>query len=159
MPDMEEASGPRNGVRVARLQDVEYLASRLRPADVAEVQAMGLDPLQSLTIGFATSSQVYTVALKDGTPIAMFGVVDTGKETGSCWMLGTPEIESHKIEFLRKCRPWVDVLHLQFPLLWNWVDARNTLHLAWLRWIGFRRSTSMPLGVNKEVFHMMIKES
>ena len=40
-----------------------------------------------------------------------------------------------------RCRPGkqeaVKQWHKRFDLLYNWVDARNKVHVKWLRWLGF----------------------
>ena len=39
--------------------------------------------------------------------------------------------------FLRQSKEVLRELHHQFILLFNEVDARNTVHIRWLRWMGF----------------------
>lgn len=146
-----------NGVRAARLEDIDLIAANMRQDDAMECRARGHEPRESLVAGYAISSIALTVSLHDGTPIAMFGVVNSGVDVGACWLLGTPAIEKHRIEFLRNSRKWIDVLHAQYPTLWSWVDVRNSLHLRWLKWLGFEQSGSANIGVNGELFHMVIK--
>lgn len=80
------------------------------------------------------------VALNDdGTPEVLFGAdeVPHHPNVAVVWMVSTEAILSHPTEFLRQSRKWVDSWHERFDVLTNFVDARNTMHHKWLRWLGF----------------------
>lgn len=126
-------------VRVAHPDDAAYLAPRLRPEDKAEVRASsGRTPLEALTISFDLSDPVYTICYSNADPVGMFGVVPTDEPgVGAVWMLATPRIESMQFPFLRQCRKWIDHLNDLYPLLYNFVDGRNLVHMKWLRWMNF----------------------
>lgn len=125
--------------RPANILDAEHMAPRLRPADVDEVwAASGSSPMVALTRGLYYSvSPIVGVDAQD-LPVCMGGVVPSGDPlVGLIWMLGTTDIESHRLSFLRRSRPWVEQWNGEFPLLTNVVDERNQLHIRWLRWLGF----------------------
>ena len=123
-------------VRTATKKDVVYLAKHLRQDDVNEAAAWGKDPFAALVSGFDNSTPCLTFTDPEGNPAGMFGVVPQGR-WGAVWMLGTNAIERWPITFLKRSKPWVERLNVIFPLLYNVVDERNTVHIAWLSWCGF----------------------
>ena len=70
----------------------------------------------------------------------IYGVVASldDKNIGSPFLLCTPEIKRIKIKFIRECRDRVKDMQDKFPVLFNYIDSRNKLHLTWLKWCGFR---------------------
>lgn len=118
--------------------DVRYLAANLRPADLAELQAsVSLPPEEALMAGLGGDACL-TWFSPEGTPVVIGGVVPTDDPlTGGIWLMATPEIERLRFTFLRNVGAYVDALHALYPNLYNCVDARNTLHIRWLRWMGF----------------------
>lgn len=119
-------------------KDVDSLAPRLRQADIDEIRAAsGLDPETALTLSRQVSSMCFTV-FGDGKQIAMFGVrPEENPSIGRIWMLGSEEIHDHRFGFLRRSKSWVDFLQDRYPILYNYIDARNSVHIRWLHWLGF----------------------
>lgn len=115
------------------------LAPRMRAADVAEVRALGYTPMQALTSSVMNTKMPVAI-MQDGRPIALFGAGETLEPlAGNVWLLGSEELTQGRnlMRFIRECRPWIDALHEQYPLLGNVVDERNTVHIRWLQWCGF----------------------
>lgn len=133
---------PYRYVRPATLADVK-IADRLRPEDIAEILAgSGLDPKTQLTETLKihdVKRQTYAMlSPRNNAPFGLFGTADTGLSTALIWLVSTPEIEKCSITFLRESRKWITYFHSHYKRLWNWVDARQTLHIKWLtRWLGF----------------------
>jgi hypothetical protein len=129
------------GARPSTANDVIYLAPRLRPEDVAEVKAYsGRDAYHTLSLGLHVSDQCWTMVSDDDEPAGMFGVVKSQLPgAGLVWMLCTPLVPENSMTFLKECRRggWTNKLHRSYPILWNYVDERNTKHVNWLRWMGF----------------------
>ena len=77
------------------------------------------------------------------------------------WMLGRDEMltDVHdKWEFLRQSRIHLANLHAMYPVLFNFVDARNTVHLRWLRWMGFTFiSRNDNYGPEKRTFYEFVR--
>jgi len=124
----------------AALEDAEYLAPRLRPEDVAECQAAsGQAPLEALNTALEVTRHPRAL-LANGQPIALFGVatVPGQPDLGAPWLLGSPEIEAHSREFLRRSREELERMRHPFTRLTNYVDARNHTHIRWLEWLGAR---------------------
>lgn len=119
-------------------EDVDALAPRLRQADIDEIRAAsGLDPQTALILSRQVSSMCFTV-FGEGRQIAMFGVrPEENPSIGRIWMLGSDEIHDHRFGFLRRSKSWVDFLQDRYPILYNYIDARNSVHIRWLHWLGF----------------------
>jgi len=152
------------GARPSIQSDVDYLAPRLRPEDVAEVRAnSGFEPHFTLSLGLLYSDKCFTMVTPDGEPVGMFGVGKSNMpNTGIVWMLNTPLLEKHRVQFLRACKAgeWVDVLHEKYPILTNAVDERNTKHIRWLRWLGFTFVFRHPFyGVERRPFIEFVRLS
>lgn len=135
MPDHE--GSPEHYVRLATQDDVDYLTPRLRQADLDEIAAnTGSPPGQALHRGFEDSTQCY-VGVTDNLPFIIFGAVPITEGVGAVWALGSDDLLKARTAFLRQSRMWVNVLHGEYPLLFNYVDARNAVHIRWLKWLGF----------------------
>jgi hypothetical protein len=133
---------PELTVRPSVAADIEPLARNLRRADRDEIAAnTGADPVDAIGRGFVASSPCFTVEYK-GEPAAMFGVVPSDETTsprlGSIWLLGTDAIQAFSMDFLRYSHDWLATACKDYDIVGNVVDARNTTHLRWLRWLGFR---------------------
>ena len=57
---------------------------------------------------------------------------------GIVWMLGTDAIQTEAMGIARRTRRYFDELNAAYPILWNYIDARNAVSLRWLRWGGFK---------------------
>lgn len=139
-------------VRPARPEDAAALAPRLRPADLREIEARsGRSPQEVLAYGL-THGDAYAVE-KDGVIAALFGVAPTPEpKLGCVWLLGSDDIQTFRLTFLRHSREWLSVLFKDYDLLGNFVDARNEVHIQWLQWLGFRFLRRLPMGRHGETF-------
>lgn len=122
----------------ATLDHAAELAETMRPADVAEIEALGFTPASVLRHSLAASVEPLT-GLADGRVVCMFGTGSTGllSRTGFPWLLGSDLVATHARTFLRLNRAWVARQRAQFNSLTNIVDARNTEAIRWLEWLGF----------------------
>lgn len=136
--------------------DAYSLAPRMREADKAELAAgRGVPPLQALLEGVKASSPCFTITNPWKVPLAIFGTVPTADSKYSIvWMLGSDELHPYKIEFLRRSRKWITRLHelSNSPILGNFVDERNKVHIRWLRWIGCSFVDKKIMGVEHRPF-------
>lgn len=128
--------------RPSEPDDARDLAPRLREADKAEVKAVGISsPLIALSRGFHHSEVARTVCqLHDDEIVAMYGVVrmEDTVPTGAAWCLGSDGIARNGLEFAIRSEEHLNELQETYPLLFNYVDARNELHIRWLQWSGFQ---------------------
>jgi hypothetical protein len=146
-------------VRSATLADVYSMAPRLREADKSEIRAAtGRDPLASLRDGLARSRSCKVGLTPEGEPAVIWGVVPIDPMVGGVWALATDQLSKHKIQFLRGSREHLEEMQKQFPLLMNVVDARNTLHIDWLKWLGFTFIAEHPSwGVEQRLFYEFVR--
>lgn len=127
-------------VRLTIAADAEKLAPILRQADIQEIQAAtGEPPLIALKNGISWSDSCYSIVDDDDKPLAIFGTVPDPEstDTGRIWFLGSDELTKYSFLFLRNSRSWVEKLHRRYNILWNYIDARNEVHIRWLKWCGF----------------------
>lgn len=122
--------------RPATLDDCLYLAEHIREADRQEVyDVSGVSPLEAFVDGYNASLRPLTIVGEN--PAGMAGAVPVTTSEAVVWMLGTPEIKSDRISFIRQSRDVLAEVCEPFDFVYNCVDKRNTLHLRWLRWLGF----------------------
>lgn len=135
----------------------DAIASNPRPADVAELWASSrTTPAEAMRRGMAASGDCYT-GLFDDVPVCMFGAAPLSILGGqaAAWMIGSAALDRLRVQkaLLVLSFPVVDYLSQQYPaLLYNFVDARNTTAIRWLRWLGFRFDPPIPYGVDQIPF-------
>lgn len=125
-------------LRPATRGDCFDLAPRLRECDRQEIaKGSGRVPLyvlqDAVAAGFAQA-----ICTEVDLPVAIWGVVRLTSDLGSIWMLGSPEIESVSLPFLRACLPSIEAQHESYPTLVCASWRGNDLHHRWLRWLGFQ---------------------
>ena len=145
-------------LRVATEEDCIYLSKRLRQEDFQEIKAVsGFSPLLSLIIGLKASDVPLVICNKKNKPVAMLGVVPQGL-FGAIWMVGTEDLKKISLSFIRNCKGVCDVLQKNYQLLNNFVDARNTLHINWLKWMGFSFiNKHQRYGIERRLFYEFVK--
>lgn len=141
-------------VRRATREDAESIACYAREADVLELWAAAKStPLESMLRGMERS-EAWTWLI-DGMPVCMFGVcpVSILGGYGVPWMVGTHQIDAHAGAFLRNSKAGILELLGHWDHLQNWVDARNTKAIRWLRHLGFTIHPAAPYGPFDLPFH------
>ena len=131
------------------------LAPRLRAADVRELEAgSGAQPLEALLVSLRRSTEAWAGTV-DGEVACIFGVGPLsllGGE-GAPWLLGADLIERNAFAFARRNRAMVTRWQRTYPVLRNYVDARNRQAIRWLGWLGFSLLPPVPFGVGRLPFH------
>ena len=129
------------------LGDAYQMAPRMREVDALEVRASGgLTPLDALTKSVACTDAGYGwSAFIEGQVGVMWGVTGVPKipNVGCVWMLGTDDIYQIVKRFWRESVLYVDIMHEKYPILCNYIDARNTPTRRWLKRLGFKEITSV----------------
>src|SRR3546814_18604389 len=89
-------------IRPATESDIDVILADIRPADVAEMTALGTTPERAMRQGLARSDWPDT-GLLDGVPVCMFGVapVNLMLGRGAPWMLAATGLERRPFEILR----------------------------------------------------------
>ena len=137
-------------IRSATLDDCADLAPRLRAADRLEAHASFGVPTE-YALRLIVLSSPASVACVEGTPEMIFGC-----PKGDPWMLCTPLAVSPRWRktFIRHSREHIDSWQTTFGRLHNFTDARNSVHHAWLRRVGFTFiAYNVPYGPYGEPFH------
>ena len=124
--------------RLATQKEVVEVCRKLRQEDIDEAFALyGVHPGLFLPLHWKWD-ETWVLLGKDGRPFGLAGSYPTKNPlTGQAWMVSTPALEENKVEFLRGSRSFIEKLHEKYPVLHNYVDARQEQHLRWLSWLGF----------------------
>ncbi len=131
------------------------MALVMRQADVDEVWAAShYEPLEALLVSLRLSPDP-RAGLADGRVVCIYGV---GQATllsahGVPWMLTAEELPDHARAFLRRNKLYLSEIRSKYRLLLNFVDARNTMAIRWLEWLGFDIAPAQPLGAENLPFH------
>ena len=140
-------------IRMATEHDIEVVARNMRVRDVEEIKAAsGRCPLDSLRAAFTDSALVWAACNERG-PFVIFGVNHFFADVGAPWLLATDDLAKHRRQFLSVTPAYIDQMHQQFPVLINYVDARHTDSIRWLRWCGFDIAPAETHGVERRPFH------
>ena len=147
--------------RRSTIYDARVVADNIRLEDAAELQASsGIPPDEAMLWSFLHSKPCMTMVARDGEVMGMWGVVPDG-ENGKIWMLGTERMSrlgQDKRVFLRKARAQLELLFNHYPVLFNVVDARNVVHVRWLRYMGFTFVAKHPeWGAERRLFYEFVR--
>lgn len=124
--------------RKADILDVMLISPELREEDRAELTAAsGMTPYFALERSFEGTPDCRVGLDEHGRYLCIGGVVPWTGGRGVIWLLATPAILDQRVTFLRHSKAWVERLQRQYPILCNCVDERNTVHIEWLKWLGF----------------------
>ena len=132
------------------------LAETMGEADRAEVWAGAHHtPGEALMRCLRGSRDTKHSWLVDGRVMAMWGV---GHYTplsveATPWMLGSRELPTHARTFARGSKMIAAQWKARYPILRNFVDARHTLAVRWVQWIGFNLLPAIPYGPDGVLFH------
>jgi len=144
-------------MRIASLKDCEELGKNLRKADLQECQAYGnINGLQALLIGYLNSNICISIA-DDKSVIAIFGICGEINQPATIWMLASDRLSEISRKFLRENKKLIDYLNQQYPLLHNVCDARNDVHIKWLKWCGFTFINKQNLGYQNKPFYTFVR--
>lgn len=145
----------------AEVSHLEAMAGRWRQADIDELWAAGHHtPEECVKVGIEHSPMAWTAFL-DGVPVAVFGVSTPPllSSTGIPWMVGTVELDRHGSLLLKQGREKVGLMLTQFKRLMNFVDARNTKAIRWLKRLGFKFGEAQPYGAEGLPFYLFTMEA
>jgi hypothetical protein len=120
------------------------LAPRLRRADQRELEAAPgfRSCLKSLKGCLTVTPNALAVDIHGVGAVGVFGVVplvSSPIKEGIIWFLGSELLfhNPYRKLFIQNSRPVLHHLAQGYSLLSNQVESRNTVHIRWLRWLGF----------------------
>jgi hypothetical protein len=142
-------------IRPTEPGDAAQLAANLRASDRAECQAYGRTEFTEGIRSSAARSLLCWSGFVDGELAAILGVAPINVLTGigSPWMLGTPVLDAHSRVLVRMTPEYIAKMLKAFPHLVNFVHAKNTTSVRWLRRLGFTLHAAQPYGALGEPFH------
>lgn len=129
------------------VEDAARLAHTMRPLDYDEmVAASGPDVEQSLFDALRVSTHAWAADYK-GELLALFGFAPYGllSDTAAPWCIATPELTRVPGMLARSAARYFASVRLLYPRLVNYVDARNTPSIRWLKAMGFEVSEEAEL--------------
>lgn len=137
------------------VQDVPAIAAIARQADIDELtEALGVTIEDALLAGIRDSLNAKQIVV-DGQVVAVFGdaVFSLLGGVGVPWLISTIHVHKHPRAFLQVCKPEVQQMLTRHHHLMNYVDARNTVAIRWLKWLGFKFESAAPYGARRFLFH------
>ena len=138
----------------AKPEHAKFIAENMKQPDVDEVWASSKHtPKEAIVTSMSLSQEVWA-GLGDGEPIIIMGVVKQDMLNRAVpWMLGTDALPLFTRPFLRDAKAmsnrWLD----ECSFLFNYVDARHTVSVRWLEWMGFEVMEAEPFGPYNMPFH------
>lgn len=138
-------------VRDTVKDDCFEIAKRMRKSDIEEIWSSNrVSPLEA-TLECLGKSTVCMTIERNGFPVAMFGIVPQNfiGTSASIWLLSTDGIKGIPVTFIRNNRAIIKYLLTFYPLLFSYVDLRNTVSVKWLEYIGAKWGEVIPYGVDK----------
>jgi hypothetical protein len=141
-------------VRSSVLEDVQKLSKTLRSSDIQEIwDSHHHTPKTALDVSIEESLVCLTVE-KEGEPIAMFGIhpIEVLGSKAIIWMLGSQELDTIGVRFIRRSRRFIDMFLEYYPFLYNYVSTENMPSLQWLRWLGASFKRPERYGIEQKPF-------
>ncbi|MEQ0776182.1 hypothetical protein ABLT15_28145 [Paraburkholderia tropica] len=142
-------------VRALREGDLDFVAARLRPADVDEAHASvgHHDMALVLRESVERSTMVWAIEV-GGEPAGLFGAAEAAPDIGVPWLLGTAALERAPKQLTKLGRQYVRLMLQRYATLVNLVDARNLKSIYWLARLGFTvHANTVPFGPFNMPFH------
>jgi len=141
-------------VEPTNLSDIVDLVNHMRESDKEEVLAShGFSPYHAAMYAYRTATDSCAFRV-DGKLVAINGVAPLcGLPGGSPWMLATDDIEKYSRQFFRLTRDHVAAMLDSYGYLANFVHAKNTKSIKWLKWLGFTIYPVERYGAANEFFH------
>lgn len=148
----------RRGVefRAPGAADIDELAANMRPADVVECQAAGVEDLRECIADGVRHSDPCWAALIDGKVAAVFGARPLGSllnPVAAVWLLGTPVLTANRRAFARHAPRYIWQMLQAYPHLVNYVHADNEPAVRFLRHHKFTVHAPVPYGPHGALFH------
>lgn len=129
-------------------EDVPAILPLVRQADIDEItEALGI-PMEEALLDAVTDSLNAKKIVVNGQVVAVFGdaIHNILGSIGIPWLISTVHVERNARAFLKVCKPEVQGMLTRHHHLINYVDARNTAAIRWLKWLGFEFGPATPYG-------------
>lgn len=134
---------------------IAQLADTMQEADVQECWALGrMTPFDALSYSVLGSRDPKCWVVNDRV-ITMFGLASITQLTDHSvpWVLCSNQVQKLYRPFLRGSKILAEQWKSENRVLRNWVDARHTRAISWIKWMGFTLKPAVPLGPDQMPFH------
>ena len=122
----------------ATIQDALEVARNIRAEDKMEIEGLG-HSLGSLPFSVALSDVAVSFYNRDGDICGVAGICPSPiPRSGIVWMICTPALTLQPMTFVRQARNWLAREEVNYDVLYNYTDIRNTFHHKLLKMLGFR---------------------
>ena len=142
-------------------EHAEYLAARMHPANIAELQALShMEPLEGLLKSIEISDKAWTGLDGDGNPAAIFGIAVCGlmRNVGCPWLMCREDIAKYGISLLKNFKLIVEYMKDMVDVLDGEIYAENAEVLKMCRWVGFEVGEPRPYGMDgKQFCHIALR--
>lgn len=120
-------------------------AQELREADLAELDAAGVEDTVTMLLDAIPECSWARVAEWNGSPVFMYGVRPlSGGDIGVPWMLSTVHLEkTERVAVARLARKVVAEMRAEFSVLTNMVHCENADAIKFIEWLGFEVSDKL----------------
>jgi len=127
--------------RNTNLFDIVDLTANLRKEDRLEVQTVtgNKNIYNKLKDSILSSTYAKTFLVNDKVA-GIYGVSKSpyNNYVGYPYLLCTNELYKIKKTFIKNCINRVEEMQFKFPVLFNYIDSRNKLHINWIKYCGFK---------------------
>ena len=110
----------------------------LRWQDQRELERGGSHPILGLVMSVEVSEEPIVFYTPKGEIAGFAGVSREDQHSGVVWMLCTPAVETIPILFCKEAKAWLDS-QKSYQILHNVADPTNSLHMKFLKHLGFKR--------------------
>lgn len=151
---------PRVSIVPATVGHAERIAEHLRDEDRAElVAAVGPRLAAEVVRESIERSMMARALLIDGEVAAIYGVAPSVlPEAGIVWMVTGTLVDDHPRLFWEQCKRRLTDVFERYEAVFNWVDARYSRSLNWLRHLGFTvDSEPDAYGFEQRPFHFICR--
>lgn len=123
----------------------------LRWQDKREIVSAGLHPVFALIESIIVSENPIMFFTSDKEVAGFAGISREDTTSGRIWMLATPLVSQFPLSFCKQAKEWLDQ-QTGFQILHNVADPRNTLHMKFLKHLGFKRLSYKAVGPRAVTF-------
>ena len=148
----------REGIKVEPLdfhKHITQVCFSIRVSDALELMGVsGLLPHQVMLAGEQNLLGGRAITYK-GVAIAVFGLSasSTFSDEVYPWLIASNQVYAHRLSFLRTVKKLFKFYRGRYKEFVNYVDARNTESIKWLKWMGFKIEEPEPYGPYGLLYH------
>lgn len=140
-------------------EQVNKVSSQMDADSIQAIKLSGYKDYQQ-ALRFLQEHSNYCIAiLKDEIPIAIFGAISVDVEVASTWLVAIEDLPTIPPRVVIQSRRFIQAFLKEFKTLRTVVWEKNTTHIRWVEWLGFKDTGKVPYGINGELFHIYTLEN